>query len=377
LQEIKKESKNLTKLMTGTNKKNLTHLTKTELEEELAKLGEKPFRAKQIWNWIYARGVKSFSEMSNISKELREKLEENFSLTRPEISKDIISFDGTRKFLVKFLDGREIETVFIPEEARGTLCISSQVGCTLSCKFCHTGTQTLVRNLEFHEIVAQILVAKDLLDDWKKNNSGENHKLTHIVFMGMGEPFFNYENVAKSVKILNDQDGLNLSARKITISTSGLVPEILRAANELKTNLAISLHATNDALRTDIMAINKKYPLKDLLTACKTYNRLNPNEKITFEYVMLKGVNDQEENARELINLIKKFNLNVKINLIPFNPWNGCEYDRSALATIEKFQKILKDAKVISPIRKTRGDDVLAACGQLKSESMREKKKKN
>jgi len=353
-------------------KKNLTHFTKQELEAELMALGEKPFRAKQIWNWIYARGVKSFAEMTNVSKEMQQKLSDSFSLNRPEISKDFASFDGTRKWLVKFSDGREVEAVFIPEETRGTLCISSQVGCTLSCKFCHTGTQTLVRNLEFHEIVAQILLAKDLISDWVK----EGRKLTNIVFMGMGEPFFNYENVAKAVKILNDADGLDLSLRKITISTSGLVPEILRCSKELKTNLAISLHATNDVLRTDIMAINKKYPLSDLLTACKTYNRENPNQKITFEYVMLQGVNDQEIHAQELIKLIKKFNLNVKINLIPFNPWGGCSYDRTKELQIEKFQKILKNAGLISPIRKTRGDDVLAACGQLKSESEREKRKK-
>jgi 23S rRNA (adenine2503-C2)-methyltransferase len=350
--------------------KNLTHFTKEELQETLSNLGEKPFRTKQIWNWIYARGVKSFEEMTNISQEMRQKLAENFSLSRPEISKDLTSFDGTRKWLVKFLDGREVEVVYIPEETRGTLCISSQVGCTLACKFCHTGTQTWVRNLEFHEIIAQILLAKDLIFDWDK----KTRKLTNIVFMGMGEPFFNYENVAKAVKILNDVDGLDMSARKITISTSGLVPEILRCAKELKTNLAISLHATNDALRTDIMAINKKYPLAELLAACKSYNRENPQQKITFEYVMLAGKNDQEIHAQELIKLIKKFNLNVKINLIPFNPWNGCEYDRTALLQIQKFQKILKDADLISPIRKTRGDDVLAACGQLKSESERERK---
>ncbi len=356
--------------MTDINKKNLTHLTKDELSQELTKLGEKPFRAKQIRNWIYARGAKTFEEMTNISKETRTILAQNFSLERPRISKDLTSFDGTRKWLVKFFDGKEVEVVFIPEETRGTLCISSQVGCTLACKFCHTGTQTLVRNLEFHEIVAQILLAKDLISDWGK----ENRKLTNIVFMGMGEPFFNYENVAKAVKILNDNEGLGLSARRITISTSGLVPEILRCSKELKTNLAISLHATNDVLRTDIMAINKKYPLAELLAACKTYNRENPHEKITFEYVMLKGKNDQEQHARELIALIKKFNLNVKINLIPFNPWSGCEYDRTESLQIQKFQKILKDADLISPIRKTRGDDVLAACGQLKSDSERERK---
>ncbi len=348
---------------------NLLSLTKDELVQTIMKAGEKPFRAKQIWNWIYVKGAKNFDEMSDISKEFRKYLKENFILSYPEITKEIKSLDGTRKWLVKFSDGKEVEAVFIPEETRGTLCISSQVGCTLSCKFCHTGTQTLVRNLEFGEIVAQILVAKTALEDWKKER-----RLTNIVFMGMGEPFFNYDNVAEAVKILSDQDGLAFSNRKITVSTSGLVPEILRAADELKTGLAISLHATNDSLRTDIMAINKKYPLHDLLTACKTYNQKNPQQKITFEYVMLKNVNDQEIHAQELVKLIKKFNLNVKINLIPFNVWSGCEYGRSSDEAIQKFQQILKKHDLIAPIRKTRGDDVLAACGQLKSESQRLKK---
>ena len=350
------------------DKINLFKLSKDELFAAIISLGEKTFRARQIWNWLYVRGVKDFDEMSDISKKFREVLKSNFILTRPEISKEIISLDGTRKWLVKFVDGREVEAVFIPEENRGTLCISSQVGCTLACKFCHTGTQTLVRNLESHEIVAQILIAKDQLSDWPNQ---ENRQLTNIVFMGMGEPFFNYENVAASVKILNDCEGLSLSNRRITISTSGLVPEILRAAKELKTNLAISLHATNDKLRTDIMAINKRYPLAELLTACKIYNQENPNQKITFEYVMLENKNDKEEHALELVKLIKKFNLNVKMNLIPFNPWSGCEYGRSRNEQIEKFQRVLKDNKLIAPIRKTRGDDVLAACGQLKSESER------
>lgn len=352
-------------------KKNLTHLKKEELLQELVNLGEKPFRAKQIYHAIYVRGRTFFEQMSDLSKDTRTKLEELYTLERPSVSKDIISADGTRKFLVKFSDCREVEAVYIPEETRATLCISSQVGCTLACKFCHTGTQTLVRNLEFHEIVAQVLVAKDLIEDW---GNKENRKLTNIVFMGMGEPFFNYENVAKAVGILTDADGLDFANRRITISTSGLVPEILRAATELKTYLAISLHATNDKLRTDIMAINKKYPLHDLLSACKKYNQLNPNVKIFFEYVMLEGVNDQEEHAYELVDLIRKFNLNVKINLIPFNKWDGCEYDRSEENAIFKFQKILKNADLIATIRKTRGDDVLAACGQLKSQSMREKK---
>ncbi len=355
------------------NKKNLTHFTKDELISELAKLGEKPFRVKQIFNWIYVRGCKSFDEMSNISKDLREKLKENFTLKRPEVSKDFISLDGTRKFLVKFEDSREVEALYNPEETRATLSNSSQVGCTLACKFCHTGTQTLVRNLEFHEIVAQVLLAKDLINDWQNKNE---RKLTNIVFMGMGEPFFNYENVKKAINLLNDCEGLDFSNRRITVSTSGLVPEILDAAINLKTHLAISLHATNDALRSDIMAINKKYPLKDLLAACKKYNQLNPNQKITFEYVMLKDKNDKKEHALELINLINKFNLNVKINLIPFNKWDGCEYDKSGREKISEFQEILKKAKLIAPIRKTRGDDVLAACGQLKSQSIREKKSK-
>jgi len=349
---------------------NLIGLSKKYLEEKLIEIGEKPFRAKQIWNWIYARGALSFDEMTNISKETRAVLAQHFSISRPEISKDLTSFDGTRKWLVKFTDGKEVEVVFIPEETRGTLCISSQVGCTLACKFCHTGTQTWVRNLEASEIISQILIAKDLIKDWDRNN----RRLTNIVFMGMGEPFFNYENVAQTIKILNDTEGLDMSARKTTISTSGLVPEILRCAAELKTNLAISLHATNDELRTDIMAINKKYPLAELMKACQTYNKSNPNQKITFEYVMLRCVNDKEEHARELINLIKRYNLNAKINLIPFNPWLGCDYTNSEQQTILKFQKILKDANLVAPVRKTRGEDVMAACGQLKSASERQKK---
>jgi 23S rRNA (adenine2503-C2)-methyltransferase len=357
------------------NKINLTHFDKKTFDSEIISLVEKPFRSKQIWSWIYSHGLKNFQEMSNISKQLREILEEKFSLNRPQITKDITSLDGTRKWLVKFSDNREVETVFIPEENRGTLCISSQVGCTLACKFCHTGTQTLVRNLEFHEIVTQILVAKDLLNDWHANSHLKSPLLTNIVFMGMGEPFFNYENVAQAIKILTDNDGLNFSLRKITISTSGLVPEILRCAKELKTNLAISLHATNDELRTEIMAINKKFPLHDLLSSCRFYNQENPRQKITFEYIMLRNVNDQEKNALEMIDFINKYNLNVKINLIAFNPWDGCQYQPSFETTIKKFQDILRKHDVITTVRKVRGQDVLAACGQLKSTSIREKNK--
>lgn len=350
--------------------KSLIGLTKNEIAQGFVEAGEKPFRAAQIWNWIYVRGAKNFAEMTNISKETREILTENFSLKRAEIASHFPSSDGTRKWLIKLFDGSEVEMVFIPEVGRGTLCISSQVGCMLACKFCHTGTQTLVRNLEAGEIVAQILLAKDEIGDWKH----DQRTITNIVFMGMGEPFFNYENVAKAVKILNDADGLNFAARRITISTAGLVPEILRCSSELKTSLAISLHATNDVLRTSIMAINKKYPLKELLSACKVYNQENPGKKIMFEYVLLDGVNDQAIHAHELVALIKKFNLNAKINLIPFNRWKGCGYKPSSAAQIEKFQKILKNSDLIAPVRKTRGDDVMAACGQLKSESQRERK---
>lgn len=353
--------------------KSIIGLTQEEIKFALTAIGEKPFRVRQIWNWIYVNGVTSFDEMTNISKNSRDVLAEKFSLKRPEVSHRHDSADGTIKWLVKLEDGKEVEMVYIPEETHATLCISSQVGCTLACKFCHTGTQTLVRNLEVSEILGQVMLAKDEIFDW--NKSPKN--LTNIVFMGMGEPFFNYENVAKSVKILTDEDGLAFSSRRVTISTSGLVPEILRCASELKTSLAISLHATNDPLRSDIMAINKKYPLKELLTACKSYNQQNPGKKVLLEYVLLDGVNDQEIHARELINLINKFNLNAKVNLIPFNSWKGCGYFPSNHRQIEKFQEILKNAGLISPIRKTRGDDVMAACGQLKSDSQRERKFSN
>jgi 23S rRNA (adenine2503-C2)-methyltransferase len=350
--------------------KNIIGLSKTEFDKTIIELGEKPFRANQIWNWIYVQGAKSFSEMTNISKITQEKLAENFHLNRPQAAKDLISQDGTRKWLAKFADDNQVEVVFIPEETRGTLCISSQIGCTLACKFCHTGTQTLVRNLETEEIVAQVLMAKDFLQDFNK----QNKKITNIVFMGMGEPFFNYENVATAVKILNDISGLDIPMKRITLSTSGLVPEILRCATELKTNLAISLHATNDTLRTSIMAINKKYPLSELMKACQGYNSLNPSRKITFEYVMLKDINDHINHTDELVKLIKIFNLNAKINLIPFNSWMSCGYEGSEMSKIKEFQQLLKNAGLVVTIRKTRGQDVMAACGQLKSESERVKK---
>ena len=357
-----------------TKMRNILDYTKSELADSITKIGLEKFRAKQLWNWLYVQGVTDFEAMTNIKKEYREKLAENFEIKRPDIDKELKASDGVIKWLVKFSDGNLVEVVYIPEENRGTLCISSQVGCTLACKFCHTGTQTLVRNLEAHEIVAQVMLAKDHLNDFNKKAKNEKALLTNIVFMGMGEPFFNYENVKKAAEIMTDVDGMDLAHKRITVSTSGLVPEIIKSATEMKTGLALSLHATNDKLRTEIMAINKKYPLDEVMKACKFYNNENKAQKITFEYVMLNGVNDREEHAFELIDLIKKYNLNVKVNLIPFNPWESCDFVNSGEEKILEFQEILKNEGVVAPIRKTRGMDAMAACGQLKSDSIRVKK---
>lgn len=352
------------------NKKNNIFLfTKNQLIEKLEQLGFKRFQVIQIWRWIYVKGHSNFYDMSNVSKVNINFLEHNFLFETLTVNNLKKSFDGTLKYLVKLVDNNEIESVYIPDHSRNTLCVSSQVGCTLSCKFCHTGTQTLVRNLEPHEIVAQILLAKNLIGDW------DNSILSNIVFMGMGEPFFNYDNVATALEIICDQDGLAFSKRRITISTSGLVPEILKCSKELKTNLAISLHAPNDNLRTQIMPINKKYPLDQLMTACKIYNQENPQQKITFEYVMLRDFNDSLSHAQELVRLINKYNLNCKINLIPFNPFAGSGFVNSTADRISLFRDFLKKNNLIATIRKTRGDDVMAACGQLKSSSQRLKKK--
>ncbi len=330
-------------------------------------VGVPKFRATQIWNWIYFQGVASFDQMTNLPKDLREKLKENYSIERPQISNHQKSMDGTQKWLLKFPDGQEIETVFIPEDSRGTLCVSSQVGCTLTCKFCHTGTQLLVRNLTAAEIVAQVMVARDLLEDWPTKT--ENRKLTNIVFMGMGEPLYNYENVAQALKIIMDEDGLWFSKKRITLSTSGVVPMIEQCGKELGVNLAISLHAPNDDLRTKIIPLNNKYPLKELIDVCRNYPGTEKGQRITFEYVMLKDVNDSESHARELIRLIK--GIPSKINLIPFNPWPGSGFERSTSARIKEFSALLEKAGYASPIRRPRGEDILAACGQLKSESKR------
>jgi 23S rRNA (adenine2503-C2)-methyltransferase len=311
-----------------------------------------------------------FSKMTNLSDKLRKQLDGLYNLTRAFATKDLVSFDETRKWLLKFEDGNEVEAVFIPEKTRGTLCISSQVGCTLTCKFCHTGTQKLVRNLEAHEILAQFMYAKDMLGDWPATK--EERKITNIVMMGMGEPLLNYDNVAKALKVIMDPDGLGLSKRKITLSTSGIVPFIERCGVELGVNLAISLHAVTDELRNHLVPINKKYPIKELLHACKHYPALKNRERITFEYVMLNGVNDSDADARELVKLIK--GIPAKINLIPFNPWPGAPFECSTQERIKKFVSIIEEAGYMSPVRTPRGQDIMAACGQLKSESLRPQK---
>lgn len=346
----------------------LMDLTFNQLVDEMVRFGEKKFRAGQIWNWLYVKGVKTFGEMSNISKEVQKKLEASYDISRLKNSSDNLSKDGTRKWLVKLNDNREIEMVFIPEKDRGTLCISSQVGCILTCKFCHTGTQKFARNLTIGEIIGQYLLAKDLLDDWSINDNEKSRNITSIVYMGMGEPFFNYKNVKESVDILNFKSGLNFSKRKITISTSGIVPQIKDFAHDIKTILAISLHAADDKTRSKIMQLNNKYGIADLMESCVYYIKENPTSRITFEYVMLNGVNDSEDQAMDLVHLIKKYKLPVLINIIPFNPWKDSPYTSSSRNKIMKFNNIIKKYGIQAIIRKTKGQDVMAACGQLKSE---------
>lgn len=346
-------------------KKQIIGISRENLQKELSELEFEAYRIKQIWSWIYVQGVMSFEQMTNIPADKRKLLDSNYTLERALVSRELISFDETRKWLLKFIDGNEIEAVFIPEEERGTLCISSQVGCTLTCKFCHTGTQKLVRNLTAGEIVAQFMHAKDAFADWPVNK--EKRKLTNIVMMGMGEPLLNYENVSQALKIIMDKDGLGLSKRKITLSTSGVVPIIEKCGEELGVNLAISLHAVRDDLRDVLVPLNKRYPIKQLLETCRKYPALNGREKITFEYVMLKDVNDSEADARELVRLIR--GIPAKVNLIPFNPWPDAPFECSNNNQIRRFAKIVENAGYMSPVRTPRGQDILAACGQLKSES--------
>lgn len=370
-------------------KKPLIGLTRSDLAKTLSEtcVPEKQarMRASQIWHWLYIRGASDFASMQNIGKDLRAKLDEHFTIARPVVTVEQISNDGTRKWLMEFPSrgaGKpvEIETVYIPEEGRGTLCISSQVGCTLTCTFCHTGTQKLVRNLTAEEILAQLLVARDRLGDFPDKDTpqgaivpGEGRKVTNIVMMGMGEPLYNYENVKNALLIASDGDGLALSKRRITLSTSGVVPFIQKTGDALGCILAISLHATNDKLRDVLVPINKKYPLEQLLDACRNYPGASNSRRITFEYVMLKDVNDSLQDAKELVRILK--GIPAKVNLIPFNPWPGSNYECSSWEQIEKFAEFINANGYASPIRTPRGGDILAACGQLKSESERMRKK--
>ena len=355
----------------GEGKESLVGLSREDLGAKLAKAGipdrQIRMRTQQIWSWIYNRGAKSFGEMSNLSKGLRDQLAAVYEIGRPEIVEARVSKDGTRKWLLRFADGNEVETVFIPEDDRGTLCVSSQVGCTLTCKFCHTGTQRLVRNLTVREIVMQVLVARDDLGEWPSPPDGR--LLSNIVLMGMGEPLYNFDNVKAAMQIVMDGEGISLSKRRITLSTSGVVPEMARCGAELGVNLAVSLHAVRDDVRTRIMPINNKYPLKALLAACRDYPGATNARRITFEYVMLKGVNDSDADARELARLLRAYNIPAKVNLIPFNPWPGSEFECSAPDRIRRFSDIVFEAGISAPVRATRGQDILAACGQLKSES--------
>jgi 23S rRNA (adenine2503-C2)-methyltransferase len=327
-----------------------------------------PMRVRQLWNWIYVHGARDFAAMSNLAKDFRALLSERFTLVRPEIVTEQVSTDGTRKWLIRSA-GQEFESVFIPEPGRGTLCVSSQVGCTLTCRFCHTGTQKLVRNLTPEEIVGQVMIARDALGDWP--STGENRRLTNVVMMGMGEPLYNFDNVKAALAIVADGDGLALSRRRITLSTAGVVPMIRKAGEEIGSSLAISLHAVRDEIRDVIVPINKKYPITELLDACRTYPGVSNARRITFEYVMLKGVNDSLADAKELVRLLK--GIPAKINLIPFNPWPGAPYECSDWAQIEKFAEVVNRAGYASPVRTPRGRDIMAACGQLKSESVKQR----
>jgi 23S rRNA (adenine2503-C2)-methyltransferase len=374
----------------STAKQSLIGLPREELARTLAEAGigiaqkQSRMRASQLWHWLYVRGVSDFSQMANISKELRAELDRKFTIARPEVTMEQVSEDGTRKWLIRFPSrgaGKpvEVETVYIPEEGRGTLCVSSQVGCTLTCSFCHTGTQKLVRNLTAEEILAQLLVARDRLGDFPDAQTpqgaivpAEGRKVSNMVMMGMGEPLYNFDAVKDAMLIATDGDGLSLSKRRVTLSTSGVVPFIGPAGSQIGCMLAISLHAVTDELRDELVPINKKYPLKELMQACRDYPGLSNARRITFEYVMLKGVNDSLADAKELVRLLK--GIPAKINLIPFNPWPGSNYECSDWGTIEKFADFINDNGYASPIRTPRGRDILAACGQLKSESERMRK---
>jgi 23S rRNA (adenine2503-C2)-methyltransferase len=354
-----------------TERTNLIGLSPAEMHAALIAGGvpEKAaqMRTRQLWNWIYVHGAREFGAMTNLAKDFRAEMAARFVLERPQVVTEQISNDGTRKWLLRTDPGIEFETVFIPEPGRGTLCISSQVGCTLNCRFCHTGTQKLVRNLTPEEIIGQVMIAREALGDWPSTK--ENRRVTNVVLMGMGEPLYNFENVKQAMALVSDGDGLAFSKRRVTLSTAGVVPMIARAGREIGCSLAISLHSARDEIRDVIVPINKKYPLKELLEACRSYPGVSNAPRITFEYVMLKGVNDSLADARELVRLIR--GIPAKINLIPFNPWPGAPYECSDWEQIEKFAEIVNRAGYASPVRTPRGRDIMAACGQLKSESVR------
>ena len=351
-------------------RESLIGLTRGELAERLRDVGVPEdrlrMRAKQLWHWIYHRGADEFGAMTTIGGALRATLAERHTLARPEVATEQRASDGTRKWLLRFVDGREVETVYIPEEDRGALCISSQVGCTLSCTFCHTGTQRMVRNLTAGEIVAQFLTARDAYGEWPSPRGPR--LLSNIVMMGMGEPLFNYDNVAKALRIVMDPEGIALSRRRITLSTAGVVPTIERCGAELGVGLAVSLHAVRDDLRDELVPINRKYPIAELLDACRRYPGSSNARRITFEYVMLNGVNDSPADARELVRLIA--GIPAKLNLIPFNLWPGAPYECSSPEAIERFAAIVNRAGYAAPVRAPRGRDIQAACGQLKSASV-------
>ncbi|TXC64952.1 23S rRNA (adenine(2503)-C(2))-methyltransferase RlmN [Sphingosinicella ginsenosidimutans] len=347
----------------------LVGLSKAEIREALEAAGldarQAKLRAKQIWHWIYNRGATDFAAMTDIAKAQHPWLAERFVVGRPDVVVEQVSTDGTRKWLLKTPDGHDYEMVFIPDADRGTLCVSSQVGCTLNCRFCHTGTMRLVRNLEPAEIVGQVMLARDSLGEWPSQPDGR--MLSNIVMMGMGEPLYNFDNVRDALKIVMDGDGLGLSRRRITLSTSGVVPMMARAGEEIGVNLAVSLHAVTKEVRDEIVPLNRKYGIDELLAACAAYPGANNARRITFEYVMLKDKNDSDEDARELVRLIRKYKLPAKVNLIPFNPWPGAPYECSDEVRVRRFSEIVFEAGISAPVRRPRGRDIMAACGQLKS----------
>ncbi|QIK39472.1 23S rRNA (adenine(2503)-C(2))-methyltransferase RlmN [Pontivivens nitratireducens] len=354
---------------------NLVGMTRLQLRDALIGAGTPEKQAKmrvgQVWSWIYNKGVYDFDAMTNLAKPFRTMLAEQFRVTLPEVVTKQVSTDGTRKYLLRIEGGHEVEAVYIPEKDRGTLCISSQVGCTLTCSFCHTGTQKLVRNLTPGEIIGQVLLCRDDLGEWEKGPD-DKRLLSNIVLMGMGEPLYNFDAVRDAMKIAMDPEGVALSRRRITLSTSGVVPEIARTGDELGCMLAISFHATTDEVRNKLVPINKRWNIEALLQACRDYPRLSNSERITFEYVMLRDINDTDEDARRLVKLIE--GIPAKINLIPFNPWPGAPYERSTRKRIEAFGDIVNAAGYASPVRRPRGEDIMAACGQLKSATERARK---